>query len=50
LDVHGLAAALRQALFDDPVRARLMAAGARNVTRFSWERCAAVVLKALVGR
>ncbi|MCL5995363.1 MAG: glycosyltransferase family 4 protein [Chloroflexi bacterium] len=47
LDVQALAAALRQAIFDEPVRRHLIAAGRNNVTRFSWERCAQVILTLL---
>lgn len=40
LDADTLAAALRAVLHDDARRAELVRAGAANVTRFSWDRCA----------
>jgi glycosyltransferase involved in cell wall biosynthesis len=49
LDVPALVAALRQAMCDEAVRARLIAAGHRNVSRFSWDECAKVVLDLLNG-
>lgn len=48
-DVAGWADAVLRVLSDPPLRARLVAAGAENVKRFSWERCAAETLAALRG-
>lgn len=45
LDVDAMADALRRAMFDNAMRARLIEAGYRNVTRFSWDACAQIVLK-----
>jgi glycosyltransferase involved in cell wall biosynthesis len=40
LDVEAIAAGLREILFDEELRARLSAAGAKRVRDFSWERYA----------
>jgi glycosyltransferase involved in cell wall biosynthesis len=47
LDTEQLTDALRVALTDNPTRLRLIAAGCINVKRFTWERCAEVVLQML---
>jgi glycosyltransferase involved in cell wall biosynthesis len=47
LDVDAITRALIAVCTDDALRARLIDAGRRNVTRFSWERCARAVLDAL---
>ncbi|MCS6846316.1 MAG: glycosyltransferase family 1 protein [Anaerolineae bacterium] len=49
LDVEAIARALETIVLDEGVRARLVAAGYRNLTRFSWEACARIVLEGLEG-
>lgn len=51
-DVEAWAQALHRVLTDASLRQRLIACGARQVTRFSWERCARQVREVLeaVGR
>lgn len=49
LDVEAIARALETIVLDEGVRARLVAAGHRNLTRFSWEACARIVLEGLEG-
>ncbi len=50
LDVPAIAMALSTALFDEPARARLSAAGRANLARFSWDHCARVILNLLENR
>jgi glycosyltransferase involved in cell wall biosynthesis len=47
LDTGALAGALRQVLYNHAARVRLIAAGRRNLSRFSWQHCAAVILRQL---
>ena len=47
LDAGAIAAGLASALTDDPARAGLIARGRANVSRFSWDRCAAQILELL---
>lgn len=51
-DVEGLAQALQRILVDDALRGALVARGRRQITRFSWDRCARQVKAVLeaVGR
>jgi glycosyltransferase involved in cell wall biosynthesis len=46
-DPHLIAPALEQALFDEDVRARILAASAAVLARYSWRECAHGVLRAL---
>lgn len=46
LNVDAIAAGMRSALFDQPLRARLVARGLERAKDFSWQRCAALVLAA----
>ena len=47
LDTAQIASALHVALTGDGTRTRLIEGGLRNVKRFTWERCASVVLELL---
>jgi glycosyltransferase involved in cell wall biosynthesis len=47
LDEGAIGRALRDALWDAPLRARLIEAGRRNVRRFRWEDAAEVVMELL---
>ncbi len=47
LDAGAIAAALASATTDGPARAGLIARGRANVSRFSWDRCAAQILELL---
>jgi glycosyltransferase involved in cell wall biosynthesis len=47
LSVEDIAGAVQRVLFDEAMRTMLIASGYRNVTRFSWERCAEVILNRL---
>ena len=46
-DVAGVTAALDRLLFDEPTRARVLEAGPRVLSRYSWSRAAAETLNAL---
>ncbi len=45
-DTDAISRALIDVCADEPLRARLIDAGKRNLARFSWERCARTVLEA----
>ena len=47
LDVDALADAMLRLSSDEPLRARLIAAGQANLTRFSWAKAAAETLTVL---
>ena len=48
LDTRAIAAALQQALADEPLRRQLQARGYANVARFSWQQCARQTLDVLL--
>ena len=48
LDEEAMAAALRTIMIDEEVRSHLIAAGRRNLRRFSWQACAQTILSQLI--
>jgi glycosyltransferase involved in cell wall biosynthesis len=47
LDEEEMAAALRAIITDEGMRSHLIAAGRRNLQRFSWQVCAQTILSQL---
>jgi glycosyltransferase involved in cell wall biosynthesis len=47
--IDEMAEAIAQSMRDEAMRARLINAGRANLTRFSWDACAAMILDALMG-
>jgi glycosyltransferase involved in cell wall biosynthesis len=46
-DTDAIAQSLERVMTDESLRASLIRQGAQNVARFSWERCASIILDAL---
>jgi glycosyltransferase involved in cell wall biosynthesis len=47
LDADAIAQSLERVMTDESLRASLIRQGAQNVSRFSWQRCASIILDAL---